>query len=127
VHRIERPLGVAYEQEELFGPDLALCPVADLDEAVARVNRSPYGLSASVFTRSAAAYAHAFEELRYGCVNWNAPTCGASSRLPFGGTRKSGNHRPAALFSTLYCTYPVASLAGPSELDLGSLSPGLEW
>jgi succinylglutamic semialdehyde dehydrogenase len=127
VHRIEQARGLAYEQEELFGPDLAIAPVVDLDEALARANASPYGLSASVFTRDASAFAFAFDALRYGCVNWNAPTCGASSRLPFGGTRKSGNHRPAALFSTLYCSYPVASLTGPGQLDHSTLSPGLDW
>jgi succinylglutamic semialdehyde dehydrogenase len=127
VHRIDDVRGRAYETEELFGPDLALAAVTDLEHALSWANRSPYGLSASVFTRDRARFEHAFGELRYGCVNWNTPTCGASSRLPFGGTRKSGNHRPAALFSTLYCTYPVASLEGASELDVSALSPGLIW
>jgi len=127
VHRIDAPQGLAYEVEELFGPDLALEPVDDLDHAIERANASPYGLSVSVFTQEESAFEHAFARLRYGCVNWNAPTCGASSRLPFGGTRKSGNHRPAALFSTLYTTYPIASLRGPAELDTHKLSPGFPW
>ena len=127
VHEVRTPLGLAYEVEELFGPDLALEPVEDLDAAIARANASPYGLSVSVFSRDAERFEHAFARLRYGCVNWNAPTCGASSRLPFGGTRKSGNHRPAALFSTLYASYPVASISGPEHLDTQKLSPGLVW
>ncbi len=127
VHEVRAPSGSAYELEELFGPDLALERVDDLDHAIARAEASPYGLSASVFTASEAQFERAFAELRYGCVNWNAPTCGASSRLPFGGTRKSGNHRPAALFSTLYATYPVASVRGPGTLDATKLSPGLHW
>jgi succinylglutamic semialdehyde dehydrogenase len=124
LHVLRSPHGARYEREELFGPDLALEPVDDLDHAIARANDSPYGLSASVFTRDERAFEHAFAELRYGCVNLNAPTCGASSRLPFGGTRQSGNHRPAALFSTLYSTYPVASLRGSPTLDPRPLSPG---
>lgn len=127
VHRLLSPRGLEYEVEELFGPDLALEAVDDLEHAIARANQSPYGLSASVFSTREASFEHAFAHLRYGCVNWNAPTCGASSRLPFGGLRKSGNHRPAALFSTLYTTYPVASLRGASTLDAANLSPGLEW
>ncbi len=127
VHLLSERRGLAYESTELFGPDLALLPIDDLDAAVFAANLSPYGLSASVFTASRETFEHALLGLRYGCVNWNAPTCGASSRLPFGGTRKSGNHRPAALFSTLYCAYPVASLEGADVLDLSTLSPGLSW
>ena len=127
VHEVQAPRGLAYESEELFGPDLALELVDDLDQAIARANASPYGLSTSVFCAQASAFTYALDRLRYGCVNWNAPTCGASSRLPFGGTRKSGNHRPAALFSTLYTTYPVASLHGASTLDTSKLSPGMHW
>lgn len=124
LHHVTNKGTTAYETEELFGPDLALEVVDDLDEAIARANASIYGLSASVMTRDEARFEHAFTHLRYGCVNWNAPTCGASSRLPFGGTRRSGNHRPAALFSTLYCTYPVATLEGQLTLDRATLSPG---
>ncbi len=124
LHQIHAPSGLPYETEELFGPDLALEIIDDLDHGIARANESPYGLSASVMTADGQAFEHALTRLRYGCVNWNAPTCGASSRLPFGGLRKSGNHRPAALFSSLYCTYPVATLEGPGGLDLAALSPG---
>jgi succinylglutamic semialdehyde dehydrogenase len=124
LHWVHRPGDSAYEREELFGPDLALVEVDDLDHAIALANASPYGLSASVFTSDPARFDHAFSELRYGCVNWNAPTCGASSRLPFGGTRHSGNQRPAALFSTLYSAYPVASLQGSLHLDPSAASPG---
>jgi succinylglutamic semialdehyde dehydrogenase len=124
LHLVRTPGTRAYEREELFGPDLALEVVDDLEHALARANDSVYGLSASVFTRSESQFARAFHALRYGCVNWNAPTCGASSRLPFGGTRHSGNHRPAALFSTLYAAYPVASIHGPLSLDRAGVSPG---
>ena len=114
----------AYRREELFGPDLALQPVDDLEQALELANASPYGLSASLFSQDSGKFERAFRALRYGCINWNAPTCGASSRLPFGGTRKSGNHRPAALFSSLYAAYPVASIHGPATLDPNSVSPG---
>lgn len=127
VHVVDHHAGLPYETEELFGPDLALSPVPDLNQAIERANAGDYGLSASVFTRDRGAFEHAFASLRHGCINWNAPTCGASSKLPFGGTGKSGNHRPAALFSTLYSTYPVASLEGPATLDPEALSPGIDW
>ena len=50
--------------------------------------------------------------LHVGALSWNAPTVGASSRLPFGGVKNSGNHRPAGSFSTLYCAYPMAVTKG---------------
>jgi succinylglutamic semialdehyde dehydrogenase len=46
--------------------------------------------------------------------------------LPFGGLKHSGNHRPAALFSTLYATYPVATLEGASVVDPAGMSPGFD-
>jgi succinylglutamic semialdehyde dehydrogenase len=60
-------------------------------------------------------------------VNWNAPTVGASGRLPFGGLKRSGNHRPAGLYSTLYCAAPVAVLKGDARLDRARLAPGVGW
>jgi succinylglutamic semialdehyde dehydrogenase len=127
VHQNLTPGASSYELDELFGPDLALEMVDDLDAAIARAHVSPYGLSASVFSARESSFEYALARLRYGCVNWNAPTCGASSRLPFGGLGKSGNHRPAALFSTFYATYPVASIRGPAVLDTQKLSPGFGW
>jgi succinylglutamic semialdehyde dehydrogenase len=124
LHHVVEARGGVYETEELFGPDLALELVDNLDHAVARADASQFGLSASVFTRSEAAFQDAWARLHYGCINWNAPTCGASSKLPFGGMRKSGNHRPAALFSTLYCTHPVASIEGETTLAATTPSPG---
>src|SRR5262249_12974824 len=105
----------------------AIEPVSSLEQAIARANAGPYGLAASVFTTREERFEHALLGLRHGCVNWNTPTCGASSRLPFGGTGKSGNHRPAALFSPFYTTYPVATLEGSTDFDPNSLSPGLGW
>jgi succinylglutamic semialdehyde dehydrogenase len=62
-----------------------------------------------------------------GVVNWNAPTVGASGRLPFGGLKRSGNHRPAALSSTSYCAAPVAVMRGEPTLAAAKLAPGTNW
>ncbi|MCA9645579.1 MAG: aldehyde dehydrogenase family protein [Polyangiaceae bacterium] len=117
----------AYLREELFGPDLTLVPVDDLEHAVSVANSLPYGLATSVFTADADRFEWARARLEYGCINHNAPTCGASSKLPFGGVKQSGNHRPAALWSSLYCAYPVATLRGGATLDPTKRSPGLDW
>ncbi|MCA9628531.1 MAG: aldehyde dehydrogenase family protein [Myxococcales bacterium] len=128
LHEVEGfDLADPYLREELFGPDLTLVPVEDLDQAVEIANSLPYGLAASVFTRDLDRFEWARERLQYGCINHNAPTCGASSKLPFGGVKQSGNHRPAALWSSLYCAYPVATLRGGATLDPTKRSPGLDW
>jgi succinylglutamic semialdehyde dehydrogenase len=119
-----------YQQTELFAPNVAVIPVRDLDESIALANVTQYGLVASVFSRSREVYEKCAEDLEVGLVNWNRSTAGASSRLPFGGLKKSGNHFPTAVTATLYCTTPVASLelaepapAGPTAAKI----PGLNW
>lgn len=102
-----------YLREEVFGPALTIEKAADLDDAFRRAQDTDYGLAFSVFSESEAVFRRTLDEVPSGIVNWNRATNGASGRLPFGGTGKSGNHRPAALFAPEYCAYPVASLSKP--------------
>ncbi|MGZ6142753.1 MAG: aldehyde dehydrogenase family protein [Myxococcales bacterium] len=127
VHFVQNSRNTPYQREELFGPDLAVVPAASEEEALALANATDYGLAASVHTRSAEAFDRCQRALECGVVNWNAPTVGASGRLPFGGLKRSGNHRPAALWSTLYCAAPVAILRGEPTLDPAKLAPGVAW
>ena len=99
-----------YQCEEHFVPDVCALEVATLDEGLAALNGTDYGLVASVFTRERACFERIFRESRVGLLNWNTSTVGASSSLPFGGIGRSGNDQPAGVLSTAYCTYPVASL-----------------
>ncbi len=96
--------------EEVFGPLLRICVVDSLDQAIQQANATRYGLAASIFTQDNHAIERFVHEARAGCVNVNAGTAGASSKLPFGGLGLSGNHRPAGAFSLDYCAYPVAAL-----------------
>jgi succinylglutamic semialdehyde dehydrogenase len=114
-----------YQREEIFGPEAALYPVDDLDEAIAAANDSDYGLAASVITRSRAKYERCVGRIRTGVLNWNKGTIGASARLPFGGSGKSGNDRPAGVTATLYCTAPQAHLESDAGFDASTLPPGM--
>jgi len=127
VHFVAQRKGASYEREELFGPDLAVYPAASEEEAIEIANATDYGLAASVHTASPESFDRVQRALECGVVNWNAPTVGASGRLPFGGLKRSGNHRPAALWSTLYCASPVAVMRGEPRLDQGKLAPGVTW
>jgi len=114
-----------YQQTELFAPNLAILSTESLEEAVALANATQYGLVASVFTQSRKVFDECYADLEAGLINWNRGTVGASSRLPFGGLKKSGNHQPTALTSVLYCTVPVASLESEAMKIPASLPPGL--
>ncbi len=120
VHRA--PPGAApvdgYSDAELFGPDLAVTVVDDADEALALANASRFGLACAVYTASRARFEALADELEVGVVHWNRSSAGASGRLPFGGLKDSGNHRPAGLLAGAQCVYPLAVLlptvaAGP--------------
>jgi succinylglutamic semialdehyde dehydrogenase len=111
LHRVTRRLGDSrYQREEHFVPDVWIHEVDSLEAGIAAIDDSDYGLVASVFSAERETYERVYRETRIGLLNWNLTTVGASSRLPFGGTRRSGNDRPAGATSTLYCTYPVGSL-----------------
>jgi aldehyde dehydrogenase (NAD+) len=78
-------------REEVFGPVLSVAVVDGFDEAVASVNDSSFGLSASVFT-SSLRLAHRFVEgADTGQVAVNLPTSGWDVHHPFGGFRESGS------------------------------------
>jgi succinylglutamic semialdehyde dehydrogenase len=117
-----------FQQTELFAPSVIILPVKDLDQAIELANETQYGLVSSVFTADRQVYERCLDGLETGLVNWNKSTVGASSKLPFGGFKKSGNHFPTAVSATLYCTSPVASLevAEPKEIVQGA-TPGLNW
>lgn len=110
---------------EFFGPLLRVTTVAGLDEAIEQANATRYGLAASIFTHDHTSIEQFLADARAGCVNVNAGTAGASSKLPFGGLGLSGNHRPAGAFSLDYCAYPVAGMVETG--DAASISPGMQF
>jgi aldehyde dehydrogenase (NAD+) len=101
-------------QEEIFGPVVSLIPFENFDEAIDIANGVKYGLSASIYTRNVNQAFAAMRDIYTGIVYVNAPTIGAETHLPFGGTKQTGNgHREAAIsaidffteWKTLYIDY----------------------
>jgi acyl-CoA reductase-like NAD-dependent aldehyde dehydrogenase len=73
-------------------PRLSEAQVSDgLDEAVAAVNDSPYGLSAAAFTNDLQVAMRFAREVDTGQVAINRPTSGWDVHLPFGGFKESGS------------------------------------
>src|SRR5271166_6005389 len=85
-------------QEEIFGPVVSVIPIAGFEGAIEVANGVPYGLSASIYTKNVNQAFSAMRDLYTGIVYVNAPTIGAETHLPFGGTKQTGNgHREAAV------------------------------
>jgi aldehyde dehydrogenase (NAD+) len=85
-------------QEEIFGPVVSVIPVGSLDEAIEVGNSVEYGLSASIYTRDVNQAFRAMRDMDTGIFYVNAPTIGAETHLPFGGTKNTGNgHREACV------------------------------
>lgn len=78
-------------QRELFGPVLAMFAADDLDHAIALANDTPYGLSASLFTRDIRSALHYVRRIRAGLVRVNGDTTGVDPHAPFGGMKGSSS------------------------------------
>lgn len=113
------------DDAEHFGPFLQLIRVADFDAALREANNTSFGLCAGLLSDSRELYERFYQSIHAGIVNWNRPTTGASSRLPFGGVGLSGNHRPSGYFACDYCSDPVASLETDKLTLPAKLTPGI--
>ncbi|OUR92870.1 hypothetical protein A9Q84_20365 [Halobacteriovorax marinus] len=108
---------------EIFGPNCTFVPYDEIDEAIEIANSTEYGLAASIFTKDHSIYQECLRDLDHGYVNLNRSTVGASSKLPFGGVKNSGNYHPAAVTTIDSCVYQQASLEilKEDEVDLTSI------
>jgi len=85
-------------QEEIFGPVTAVMKCESLEEAISIGNSVKYGLSSSIYTRDVNKAFTAMRDMYTGIFYVNAPTIGAETHLPFGGTKQTGNgHREAGV------------------------------
>src|SRR5207248_1162801 len=73
------------------GPVAALIPAAGYEEAVELANDTPYGLSASLFTRDLGRAMAFAREIQAGIVKINQESAGVEPHVPFGGFKSSSS------------------------------------
>lgn len=86
------PLDARAMREEIFGPIMAIRPVAGIDEAIATANATDYALAAYAFTRSAPTIDRLGRDLDCGNLAVNHMTA-SFPETPFGGEGQSGHGR----------------------------------
>ena len=111
--------------EEYFGPLLQVIRSDDFDHAIEIANDTKYGLVTGVITKNKNLFWKAEAELKTGIVNWNRPTTGCASVVPFGGMGWSGCNRPSGYTTIEHCGHPTAlHLTEVPELP-NKLLPGI--
>ena len=88
--------GARIEQEEIFGPVLAVIKARDFDDALAIANDTQYGLTGAVYTNDADKLDRARREFHVGNLYLNRKCTGALVGVhPFGGFNMSGTDSKA--------------------------------
>jgi len=91
-------------REEVFGPVLAAWSFADLDEAVARANDTPYGLSAGIWTQDLGMAHSLARRLKAGMVSINEYPV-TFPQTPFLGWKQSGLGQEQGVDAILFYTH----------------------
>jgi succinate-semialdehyde dehydrogenase/glutarate-semialdehyde dehydrogenase len=87
--------GMSVYAEEVFGPVATIITVADVEEAVAVANDTPFGLGASVWSADVDAAMAVGRRITSGACFINSIVA-SDTRMPFGGTKRSGYGRELA-------------------------------
>ncbi|WP_364308487.1 aminobutyraldehyde dehydrogenase [Paenarthrobacter nitroguajacolicus] len=92
------PAGAHIATHEIFGPVVTVETFGTTEEAVTRANESPYGLSASVWTRDSSLSLRIPKQLDFGTVWVNAHLV-LACEVPWGGFKGSGYGRDLSLYA----------------------------
>ncbi|MEM5500428.1 aldehyde dehydrogenase family protein [Ahrensia kielensis] len=85
--------------KEIFGPVLCIEAFTDLDEAITRVNSTPYGLATGMYTNRIDHAFAAAKKLRVGGVHINETSSSRVDMMPYGGSKDSGFGREGPAYA----------------------------
>ena len=111
---LDVPDGQLAWDEEVFGPVVVVRSVPDLDAAIDVVNRSRYGLHASVFTEGLGSAFAAIDRIEAGGVVVNEVPGFRSDVMPYGGVKDSGVGREGPRFAIEELTVTRMAIIRPS-------------
>jgi len=75
---------------EIFGPVVCIVPFKTLEQAIARVNATPFGLATGLFTNRLGEALAAAQQLEVGGVHINETSSSRVDLMPYGGSKDSG-------------------------------------
>lgn len=92
--------------EEIFGPVVTISPYTKLQDALAQMNDSPFGLQAGIFTNNIDAMYQAYASLEVGAVLVNEIPTFRADHMPYGGIKDSGLGREGVRYVIQELTEP---------------------
>ncbi len=92
--------------QEIFGPVATLHPFSTIEEAVAGINDSVYGLQAGIFSNDFKNIFYAYENLEVGGVIVNDFPTYRIDHMPYGGVKDSGLGREGIKYAIQEMTEP---------------------
>jgi acyl-CoA reductase-like NAD-dependent aldehyde dehydrogenase len=112
---------MALVSEETFGPVLPIMPFSDETAVIAAANDSPYGLSASVWSKDLERAQRVARALKVGNVALNNHMLTeANPALPYGGIKESGNGRYKGDWGLIGFSNVKAIMSGPNNQHIES-------
>ena len=100
------PEDSTFMRNELFGPLVAVNAYARLEDAIERVNGTPFGLQAGIYTQHLQRAFQAARKLRAGGVLINDVPTFRADHMPYGGTKNSGLGREGPRYAVEEMTEP---------------------
>lgn len=76
--------------QEIFAPVISIAPFEDLEDAIDKVNGTPFGLAAGIFTSDLNAGLQAARHVRVGSFHINDTSSSRVDLMPYGGVKDSG-------------------------------------